>query len=342
MMETKSHENWSDGDLTRYVFEQISLKLLHNQSIHKAMTQVLHISDSSAYKKLNESVALSMPELALLARHFQISLDTFLYGATAIVPMMFPPLTRTVNNPLDFLRHVAQVMRTAIERYPDGHLYDAVSDMPVYLFIRYPELAAFKLFVWGRNTWGLDVLDVEKSPETLLNDPDIRNASQEILHWYHQIPSTAFWTDSLLDNTLNQINYFLRTGVLTDQRFVKAMYDQIRLFLKDQQAAAQKGFKHLDGKESKAMSAEFNLYHNEIAHTSNTLLFVAYDTKISLTTHDHPNFLITSDPAFTNHTYDWFKRVRNRAVLLSNSGEKQRKVFFDGLAKKIKVAEKMG
>jgi len=280
MMESKNHDNWSDGDLTRYVFEQISKKLLPNQSIPKMMTQVLHISESAAYKKHNGSSALSLPELALLARHFQISLDSFLYGASATVPMMFPPLTRTVNNPLDFLRHVAHVMRTAIERYPDGHLYYAVSDMPVYLFIRYPELAAFKLFVWGRNTWGLDLLGAEQSPEDLLNDPAIQQAGQEILHWYHRIPSTAFWTDSLLDNTLTQINYFQRIGVLTDKPFVQAVYNQLRLLLNDQQVAAQKGGKYFDRKNPRAPSAEFNLYHNEIAHTSNTLLFVAHETRI--------------------------------------------------------------
>jgi hypothetical protein len=164
----------------------------------------------------------------------------------------------------------------------------------------------------------------------LAADPELRTAAIRVAHWYHRIPSTAFWAASVLDNTLSQLRYYQRTEVLTDASFVGLVHSQIQQILTDQEKLAALG------RKSDAPDApEYALYHNEIAHINNTFLFVAPGIRIALATHDHPHVLITSDRRFTDYTQRSFDRLRMRATLLSNSAEAERTVFFQKLNRKL-------
>jgi hypothetical protein len=338
MESEKIQESQAGSGLTRFIFESIRRTLPPQASLPKVLSQVLNISESAAYKKTNGKAALGVEELDALVRHFHLSLDAYYYSTAATIPMAYAPLHQTVQHPADFLRQIARIMRLAFQKYPDGQLFYTLSEIPVYLFLRYPELAAFKLFVWGRTAWGLDKRGIEPPMERLVTDPETRQAADDILEWYNRMPSTAFWSESLLDNTLNQLHYFSRTGAMPGRQFAHTVLEQLRLLLDEQQTLAGLGHKHAPLPTE--TPAPYQLYHNEIAQTGNTFLLVAEEANICLTTHAHPHFLQSSDPAFTRHTLQWFLHLRSRAMLLSSSAEKHRKLFFDALqAKCAKAAE---
>lgn len=320
------------GTLTRYLFDEIRRLLPVEKTLARELAVVLNLSESAVYKKLKGGNQLSLEEATLLAQHFHISLDNYLLPQAAVVPMAFYPMTGQVASPIEFLRRLLTNMEQA-NRLTNAHLYYATTEIPVFHYLHFPELTAFKLFVWGRTTWELDERGIEASPEHLAVAPEMNLLRERILEGYNRMTSTEFWSLHLLENTLGQIRYFAEEGIFSDRSFPSLLFEQIAQLLAHQQSMAKSGRKHQRGRQLNSDAGAFSLYHNEIAHTNNTFLLAAEEASVVYSTFDNPNFLQTSDPAFVSYTQNWFDRLQKRSTSLTHGAERQRVRFFSVLEK---------
>ena len=51
--------------------------------------------------------------------------------------------------------------------------------------------------------------------------------------------------------------------------------------------------------------------------------------------HSVLNMITTRDPVFTEYIYQHFQNIMRKSTLISNSGEKERAMFFHSLREKI-------
>ena len=79
----------------------------------------------------------------------------------------------------------------------------------------------------------------------------------------------------------------------------------------------------------------FELYENEIMHTSNIFFVLSPAAKQVFYTFDNPNFLTTNHPDFCDYTERWFEKIRRRSQRMSVDGGKHRKVFFEELRRRV-------
>lgn len=317
-----------DIEIGKYLFEQIRLQIPNVKAIPKTIADVLHLTESAVYKKLRGDNPLTLQEAALLATHFHISLDNHILPASGIVPMAYPPMTGPVNHPLDFLRGILHRVEDAV-RLPEVQLFYATSEIPLFHYLPFPELTAFKLFVWGRTTWELDRRGLEVHPETLAQDPDLHHICRQMYRYYQQFPSTEFWALHLLDNTVKQLRYFANTHIFRQPDFVDIVLEQIQHLLDEQASVAAAGQKKNGG--------SFGLFYNEIAHTNNTILLYSPLGSIAFATYDNPNFIFSANTEFCNHTYHWFLRLQKRSIPLSGRPERERAQFFNNLRQRIQL-----
>jgi hypothetical protein len=327
--------------LTAYIFEYIRQQIPGEKNLAKVLVEVLNVGESAVYKKLKVINPLTLEEAALLARHFHISLDNFLLPQAAVVPMAFYPLAGQVAGPLDFLRRLsAQVEQAA--NLPGARLYYATTEIPIFHYLHFPELTAFKLFTWGRTTWELDEHGADIRPEELTKDAEMNRLREQILAGYNRLNCIEFWPLHMLDNTLNQIQYFREEGVFSDQGFHVRLFEQISQLLAHQQEMAKHGQKHLLKQSPGKDAGEFWLYHNEIAHTNNTFLLRSQVLSAAYFTFDNPNFVQTFDPAFVAYTQHWFDRLQKRSTSLTRGAERQRLRFFSLLEHRMERALQNG
>jgi hypothetical protein len=89
-----------------------------------------------------------------------------------------------------------------------------------------------------------------------------------------------------------------------------------------------------------AGGAELILFHNEMMGTNNTIFVQSRVGRAVYSMISNPNFLKTSDDQMCNYIDDWFKNIILKSQLMSTTGEKGRRFFFDRLRKRIEIVRK--
>ncbi|MCC6463442.1 MAG: hypothetical protein IT260_23430 [Saprospiraceae bacterium] len=321
-------EKSSPSALAEYVLSEIRRHLPANMELAKTIEPLLGLSSSSLYKRLRGEAAFTADELLLLARSFAVSLDHFVLKNKGIVRVDFPAMTTPLRAAPEFLQQIKQHLLLAT-LLPQARLWYATSEVPLFHYFKFPELAAFKLHMWSRTTWQLD--SIRPTQFCWADNPDAAQIEEQcayLFKLYTQLESYEFWPSYLLENTLSQIDYLAYQGGFADPQAPRRLYTYLNDLLLWQREMAACGRK-LDTNGQKM--AGFTLYHNEIAHTNNTFLLQTPDFRQAFFTFDNPNFGASIDPEFCAYTQDWFNKLQHCSTRISLEGDKQRARFFDGL-----------
>lgn len=318
--------------LAAYVIAEIRRLLPDNMELAKSIGPLLNLGNSNLYKRLRGEVAFSADELTTLARHFSISLDQFLLNRSGNARLYFPAMHTPVSSALTYLKQIRQHLILA-NHLPDARLFYATTEIPMFHYFKYPELTAFKLYIWQRTTW--QDHGAKHAKCSFIQYPDageIRDLCAELLDLYAALESCEFWPVHLLENTCNQIEFLIYEGGFASDSPPAVLYRQLLNLVDWQQAMAESGRKpDSRGREQ----APFTLYHNEIAHTNNTFLLKTPDYRQVFFTFDNPNYGTSVDPAFCDYTENWFAKLQRSSIRISQEGEKQRLRFFSALRRRM-------
>ena len=81
--------------------------------------------------------------------------------------------------------------------------------------------------------------------------------------------------------------------------------------------------------------SNLDIYINQ-THSSNNLIFIEKgEYKITYGAFLNPNFIRTNDSSVCSYTDKWLSRALSQSVLISNSGERDRNIFFESLRKQL-------
>jgi len=192
---------------------------------------------------------------------------------------------------------------------------------------------AFKLYMWNRTTWEMPEFIHANFDYEVFSDAETQACRRSILELYAALPSKEFWLPQILDNTLSQLRFTEYENRFSDAVTVRLLVDQIYATVDDLEKMANTG--HKNSIAQKQQGATFDLYHNEIMHTSNIFLVESPVKKLTFFTYDNPNYIMSDDPFFCQYTGIWFDKIRRRSQKISIDGEKNRKVFFNTLRRRI-------
>jgi len=303
-----------------------------------ALTQYLKIGKDAVYRRIRGESLLTPEEISLIAKKYGISLDELVFNQTNKVVFYSANKLLNVRNNLDFLNFINSRMENA-NAIAGNQFYAAFGDLSIFLSSFYPELMEFKLFVWGKTVWKLPHIEFKKFSFNLLSKPEY-DAISRMASLYSALPGEELWSTNFLDHTLYQIEYYLGADEFQDTKDVYQLLDTLSTLLHHIQMMARVQKKCLPGTEAIESSANFEMYHNELVHTSTTILAVAPSAKSLYTGIGNPNYIITSDQKMCEFKYEWFDRLRKKSSLLSGNAEKNRKWFFSKLQKRIQLMRK--
>lgn len=295
------------------------------------LMDLLNCGSDAAYRRVRGQSVLTPSELALLARHYNISLDRLVFEQTNKVLFTFNAFNRTVTCFDDYfdgiLDHLAK-----LRRIPEVRIYYSSLEIPIFYYCFFPELISFKLYVWGRAIWDLSFTRDLPFSFDLISPSALAKAGQ-MLEFYLQLPSTELWSLNILDNTLNQIDYHLNSGTFKNPSDALVLIDRVQDLVRHMRSMATSGYKHHVG-HSEELS-EIRLLHNEMIYTNNTIMVQSPYAKGVFTTFGNPNFLFSDDERIIEYTEQWFKRVIAKSHPLSLGSEKSRNWFFHQLNERV-------
>ncbi len=321
--------NLQPNDLAAYILDALAQKLPDLKDRQATLARLLGLSPNAVYKKLRGFSALSVGEVALIARHFGISIDAFVLHTHGFVPAAYPPLLGRSVGPRHFMESLRAYVNMA-RQAPNARLWYATSEIPVFHYFYFRELTAFKLFMWQKVSWQSTPGYVPVNLSALVSDDYIDDLRREIAEGYNHIYSTEFWPRHLLENTLQQLEHMKAISPVEDRKLLEPIAGQLRSLVRHQSAMATTGRKHLPGAADQG-NAPFELYYNEIAHTGNTFLLESDAGFQVFTTFDNPNHLVIQNEDFCRRTHQWFGQLARLGNPVSHGSEKNRGAFFQFL-----------
>jgi len=197
-------------NLQKAIFDKILGQFPKKSEAVKALSELLQMGQNAIYRRMRGESILAPDELALLAKHFTISLDDIIHETSDNVLFSYTSATKKVKDFTSYLNSLTEAMRP-LHEYPNGEVKYAAAEIPVFHYCFFPELIAFKLYTWGKTTWNFDYLKNQPFAFNLIS-PDAYTAADNFLASYLKSKSTELWNLNVLDNTLNQIEYYAESG----------------------------------------------------------------------------------------------------------------------------------
>ena len=297
----------NEVSLQKYIFNEIQQRLGKRADQVETLADILKVGKDAVYRRMRGDTILTPDEIALLARHFNISLDTFAFQKANSVMFTFNPFTHIVKSFDDYLSDIQSDL-AVVSKIPSAHVFYASAEIPIFYYMFFPELIHFKFYVWGRTIWNFEYLQNKPFDFEIIPYPVYKQV-ETVLNLYRSLHTTELWSMNIMDSTLSQVEYHVSIGGFKNPKDAVTICKRLHELADHMQSMAQHGRKFILGSNSSSEGGTFNLYHNEMIYTNNTILVDTPFGKSVYATHTNPNFLKTSDERMCEYTDGWFKHV---------------------------------
>ncbi len=304
--------------------EEVKKRLAANLSFVDELAEILSISRDSAYRRIRGETVLSLDEAKKLCGRYGVSVDSLFTPTSNMVPFM--DRSPSANYTLDqWLTSIFKNVEMLTE------ITYAAKDIPIFHYLRHPELAAFKMFFWQKTI-------IENTEfKTLAFEQDV--ISKEMIQlgnriWtrYASIPSVEIWAIEAINNTLKQIEFYQECSFFANSKQATQLCDYLIELMRTVQAEAANA-KKLDG-------STFNLYQNEILMSDNTIAARSGDKRVAYINYNTISLLITQHELFCEKTEQYLYSLIKHSTLISGTAEKERIKFFTKMTKRIEDFKK--
>jgi hypothetical protein len=308
-------------------------------SLVPVLCDLLHLSKSAVYDRINGTKSLSFPELIVLLDTFSISLEEMMAVKPERISFLTNSILTPVKNGQTYLKTLQENV-TAFAQTDGLRVWFSSPSLPFFHHMHFRELALFKLFAYARINWQLSytenlVFHPDTFPEKFLYEQYM----QPIIALYSQLPTTEFCSDDLYYHTLRQIQYFSDSGQITDTTVISVLMEQLANLCDHQQEMAKQGKKWVHGSKKQPETAQcgkLDLYYNEISPTTISLLLESPSAKGVFTVLDDPNFMYSDNPYLYEYTLAWMHKLRVKCVRISEDAERERRIYFNRIREQIK------
>lgn len=311
------------------------LNALNKKNIHKydlvtLVSDILHIERESVSRRLRGKVLFTTHEMGLLAKELNISLDALIFKDTCYkrIPFIFkfPMEIESMDILYDKIDASIEQM-ILISKQPSE--YGCVANwLPFEFYIQYPALTKFMFFKWG---YYLSVGTEEFNDYSAWKIPKkLGNTLNKIKDFKGNITKAVYiWDETLISSLVNEIDKFYRIHVISSDE-KKAITNDLKELLKELEMhikgiSLSKSF--VCDMEFYVSSKPLGLITTYIASQERQFYFLGTDFAYSPFVDNNDYFSVLKD---------WVYSQQRNSILLSQSGQVYRRLFF---AKQSKIID---
>lgn len=320
------------------LFRLIKEKLSPFQSLVEVVAEVLSVSTDAAYRRIRGEKPLDLDEVLALSQAYHISIDGLQQGGggqPGMVTFTFKTLDDKTFTLKEYFNAIIQQMYQIKLALPDVEVIYAAKDLPIFHYFNFPELAAFKLYVWKNALLGLP--EYENKPFSIDGEDESMIAlGRESLQAYSRFPSTELWNEETINSALRQVDYYFQSGQFKNPAEAHLLATQYLKLLEHIESMAASGRKFMLNDEAPDPDASYSLYNNEVVLCDNTSLVQMGQKPVVFLTHNTLNYIQITNPDYCRVSFQWAHTLIKRSTLLSSSNERQRREFFHRLKQKAR------
>jgi hypothetical protein len=325
--------------IQQQVFNNLKNALPPHLSLVDELSGLLGISPDSVYRRLRGEKPLTLQELKTICEKYHISLDQMLHLKTDAVVFHAPEIGKAPSSINDYLLGFLNQLKH-INSFEQKQMLYLCKDLPPWYFYLYPEIAAFKTFVWLKTLLNHPDYLYKKFSLREYSFPECFQLGLEVNKIYNRIPSSELWNFEIISSTLLQIEYYRDAGIFDNVTDMHLVIDALLLLLDHIQHQAEKGYKFMPGGNPDAKGVQIKLFINEVLLGNNEVLVELNGNRVSFIPYNVLNIMHTRDTRFNEISFTNFHTLMSRSTLISESGEKERNRFFSRLREKITALKK--
>src|SRR5215203_490698 len=319
--------------LQEYLFQRIKEKLPVEASLADVVSELLHVSNDSAYRRIRGETPLVLEEAKLLCEAFNLSLDQALNSKENSVVFTAFNLNNDNYSFKSYLKDILHNLKV-VASFDQKELIYLTKDFSIFHNFLSRPLFAFRYFFWMKSILQHpDFVPLKFSMDILTKD--IEDIGEQIIRTYNTIPSTEIWNTECVNSTISQIEYYREAGYFVSDSDLEKIYSSLRDTIEHLRTEADTGCKFYPGENPDYQKSNFHFYYNRVVLGDNTIMTILNGKKILYLNYDVLNYMVTQDETFCNDVYSKLQNLMRRATILSNVSEKQRNIFFNILLKKI-------
>jgi hypothetical protein len=313
-------------------------------SLVNELSDLLKISNDSAYRRIRGESALTIEEITLLCKHFKLSFDSFINNRSEhSVTFSYQPFNGNANSFALYLQNMKTNLETVL-KYPSDQqqIIFAAEDVPIFHHFAHPDLTTFKLFYWDKSILNAPGFE-DKKFELVSTDPLLKELAKEIYELYAKIPCIEIWTDNTVNSTLKQIEFYWDSGVFLSKEDALLICGEVNQMLLRICRQAELNVKLDLHNKPVGIENSYLLYHSDVMIGNNCILTQMGNSKETYISYHTFNSMATTNDTYCNETEWWLKNLIRKSNLISGVGEKQRyryfKIIDDALKKLIAKIE---
>jgi len=322
------------SDIQAMLFTHIRSKLPGHLSLVDEVADLLNISNDSAYRRIRGEKSLGLDEVQILCNKYMVSLDQLLHIKNNTVIFSYDRvdhLSFGFNKFLHFVVHSLEQFKAL----KNAKMYYYSKDMPIFHFMPFPELRAFKYFFWKRTVIGYPEM-ARQQFNGEIDEPEIAELSKKIDELYGQTYSIDIWNAESINVTISQIELYRQSNIFTDKDVLLKVYTQLEELVDHLELQLETGRKILYNQHQRHTDAVYDAYINEALIGDNTIYVQSDNAQITFINHNGLNFMPTQDPDFCAYTYKHLQNIIRKSSHISVVGEKERSIFFNAMREKIR------
>lgn len=312
--------------------EILKAQIPANISLANEISSLLNVSLDSAYRRLRAETDISLDEAVHLCHHFDIPLEALNDQIPNVVTFKFNRIMKDIPGFVNYWESLLKDLQS-VARFEDKKVFFAAEDIPPFLPLGFPDLAAFKLFYWMKSIIGLNEFKHSSFKKELIDDSLIETG-KKLNHYYSQIPTTEIWTEETLLSTLKQVRFYWDAGLFIKQEDALIVIDQLEEMIGRIQRQAETAMK-IDEKGN-STNIEYTLYLSDLMIGTNCVFLKASDMSFSYISYNSFNSMKTGNKYFNEQNQHWINNLISKSTLISGVSEKQRNQFFKGMGAGIR------
>lgn len=309
------------------LIQEIKKKLSDKINLAEILTDITSMSKETVYRRLRGDSSFTLEEASMICENFDISLDRIIglktYNTADIRPSLIPP-PYSMESHSDTLDNFLQKIKF-LRGDADAKFYCSLNTLPLAFFLQYETLAKINLYRWiyQHQQIGKPLKNILKMsiPQSTVD------VERRFVAELRQVNTTYILSRMVFNGFITDVKYFRSIHVISDSDAQKVKEDMIKL-LKEMEYAA--------------LTGQFNNGAKLSIYLSNINFETAYgygengDERISYIKIYGPNILMSTDQDLIESQKNGIDSLIRFSTSISQSGEVQRKEFFD---EQLKIIE---
>jgi len=321
-----------------FLFRRIKELLPPTASLTDTVSEILHVSNDSAYRRITNETPLVLEEAKELCEHFHLSLDQVLHIQTNSI--LFENI-RINNQTYSYEQYLTDLIRLTqyVNSFNQKEIVYLTKDVSLFHNFYFKPMIAFRHFFWMKTILQHPAYDT-KTIDLHAIPPQIEAMSLELAKAYQQIPSTEIWNTECVNSIISQVEFYKDSGLFSSAADIKSVYQSVEETIWHLKAQVEHGCKFLPGENPETKKSNFNFYYNRVILGDNTIIVTTDNVRTVYLNYDVLNYMVTRDENFCNLCQEDLNNLMRRATIISQTSEKQRNIFFGILLAKVQDRQK--